>query len=100
MRTEDILLRQRNTGQTASLTGRNAGICRPRLGQTPVRIDRDKGIDQWIEAGDPVQTELRQLNAGNFLARQCLREILDAASDHSITFGTRNSPASTSGDTA
>ena len=87
--TEDVLLGDRNAGQRAGAAGGDAGIRGGGHFQRFFPVDRDKGVDLGIQALDPVEEQGAQLDAGNILRCQRLRQLLECLVDHSITFGTR-----------
>jgi hypothetical protein len=76
--TKDILLGDGNAGQRAGRTGCDAGIGGTRHGQRLLAVDGDEGVDIGIQALDAVEEQRGQLDAGNLLGGQGLRQFFQA----------------------
>src|SRR5262249_34176055 len=98
-RAEEVLVYDGQTRERPASTCSKLPVRRLRSSERCVTQDRDHRIQTRLVRLEPVQKAAHQLNAGKFPGAQPFRELrqVHQMSLHSITFGTKYSPAATCG---
>ena len=95
-------MRYGNACQRRRVAGGKASIRGLGCAERALAIARKKSIQMRIERVDAIEERGRQLDAGQTLRRQRLRELGNGSGEHafySMTFGTRYNPLCTAGAT-